>query len=221
MDSPRFSGQLLAFLIGVPLAWAVLLLFHPIGSGDLYDEVHDEVARWQVVHVGTIFFIGLMGLAVYLLVRDLPGTAARISRWAAAVFVLFYGAWEAVAGLAVGALVQYTNDLPAAQRSTGSDAIESVNDNAIVGDFGLLAIVGALAWITAVIAAAFAVRRAGAPLSAAVLLGLSAIVVNHPPPTGPLGLAFFAAAVVLMARAQSARRPVTMTEAAPNVGTGT
>jgi hypothetical protein len=84
MDSPRFSGQLLAFLIGVPLTWAVLLLFHPIGSGDLYDEVHDEVTRWQVVHVGTIFFIGLMGLAVYLLVRDLPGTAARISRWAAA-----------------------------------------------------------------------------------------------------------------------------------------
>jgi hypothetical protein len=221
MDSPRFSGQLLAFLIGVPLTWAVLLLFHPIGSGDLYDEVHDEVTRWQVVHVGTIFFIGLMGLAVYLLVRDLPGTAARISRWAAAVFVLFYGAWEAVAGLAVGALVQYTNNLPAAERSIGSDAIESVNDNAIVGDFGLLDIVGALAWITAVIAAAFAVRRAGAPLSAAVLLGLSAIVVTHPPPTGPLGLAFFAAAVVLMARAQSARRPVTRTEAAPHVGTGT
>jgi hypothetical protein len=106
MDSLRFSRQRLALLIAVPLAWAVLLLFHPLGSREMYDELRDEVTRWQVVHVGTLFFVGLMGLAVYLLVRDLPGTAARVSRWAAAVFVLFYGAWEAVAGLAVGALVQ-------------------------------------------------------------------------------------------------------------------
>ena len=220
MDSLRFSGQRLAFLIGVPLAWAVLLLFHPLGSGELYDEVRDEVTRWQVVHVGTVFFIGLMGLAVYLLVRDLAGTAARVSRWAAAVFVLFYAAWEAVAGLTVGALVQYTNGLPTPERSTGSDAIESVNDNAIVGDFGLLAAIGSLAWITAVIAAAVAVRRAGAPPSAAVLLGLSAIVVNHPPPTGPLGLACFAGSVVLIARAQPVRRPVERPGPVPPVGMG-
>jgi hypothetical protein len=165
-----------------------------------------------------VFFIGLLGLVIYLLVRDLPGTAARVSRWAAAVFVLFYGAWEAVAGLTVGALVQYTNGLPAAERSTGADAIESVNDNAIGGDFGLLDGVGALAWITAVIAAALAVRRAGAPLSAAVLLALSAIVVNHPPPTGPLGLACFAAAVLLIARAQPARGPVERPGPTPGVG---
>lgn len=178
------------------------------------------MTRWQVVHVGTLFFIGLMGLAVYLLVRDLPGTAARVSRWAAAVFVLFYGAWEAVAGLAVGALVQYTNGLPAAERSTGSDAIESLNDSAIVGDFGLLGSIGSLAWITAVRAAAVAVRRAGAQLAAAVLLGLSAIVANHPPPTGPLGLTFFAGAVMLIARAQPARRPVETPRPASTVGMG-
>jgi hypothetical protein len=215
VESLRFSGSRLAFLIGVPLAWAVLLLFHPGGSGKLYDAVRDEVTRWQVVHVGTIFFIGLMGLAVYLLVRDLRGTAAGVSRWAAAVFVLFYGAWEAVAGLAVGAVIQYTNGLPAADRSIGSDAIESINDNAIVGDLGLLGGIGSLAWITAVIAAAVAVRRAGAPLSAAVLLGLSAIVANHPPPSGPLGLAFFAAAAVIIARAQPAGRPIERPGPAP------
>jgi hypothetical protein len=218
MYSPRLSRQGLAFLIGVPLAWAVLLLFHPSGSGALYDDVSDQVTRWQIVHVGTLLFIGLMGTAVYLLVRDLPGTAARVSRWAAGVFVLFYGAWEAVAGLAVGALVQYTNGLPVRERPIGSDAIESVNDNAIVGDFGLLGSVGSLAWITAVIAAAVAVRRAGAPLAAAVLLGLSAIVANHPPPTGPIGLACFAGAVVLIARARPAGTPVEEATAAPTVG---
>lgn len=112
MGSLRFSGPTARVLIGVPLGWAVLLLFHPLGSGQLYGEVRDEVTRWQVVHVGTLFLIGLMGLAVYLLVRDLPGTAARVSRWAAAVFVLFYGAWEAVAGLTVGALVHTRTAFP-------------------------------------------------------------------------------------------------------------
>ena len=208
MDSYRLSRQRLAFLIGVPLAWGVLLLFHPSGSGALYNAVRDEVTRWQIVHIGTIFFIGLMGIAVYLLVCDLPGTAARVSRWAAGVFVVFYGAWEAVAGLAVGALVQYTNGLPATERPIGSNAIESVNDNAIVGDFGLLGSIGAAAWITAVISAAVAVRQAGAPLAAVVLLGVSAIVANHPPPTGPIGLACFAGAVALIARAQHAARSV-------------
>jgi hypothetical protein len=35
------------------------------------------VDRWLVVHLGTSLFTGLMGAAVYLLVLDLPGLAAR------------------------------------------------------------------------------------------------------------------------------------------------
>jgi hypothetical protein len=125
-----------------------------------------------------------------------------VTRIASAVFVLFYGAWEAVAGLAVPAMVQYTNGLPASERAIGSDAVDALNADPIVGDFGILSMVGAGAWIVAVIAAAFAVRRAGAPRSAAILMGLSAIVVQHPPPFGRLGLAFFAGAVVLIYRSQ-------------------
>lgn len=33
MGSAPFTRDQLAFLIGVPLAWAVLLLFHPTGEG--------------------------------------------------------------------------------------------------------------------------------------------------------------------------------------------
>ena len=43
-----------------------------------------------------------------------------------------------------------------------------------------------LAWIVAVIAAAIAYRRAGAPLLATLLLALSFMVVSHPPPIGPI-----------------------------------
>ena len=202
-----FRPAELAFLVGVPLAWAVLLWFHPDvpDPDNVYGGLRDEVATYQIVHVGTLIFIGLMGVAIYMLVRDLPGKAATISRLAIAPFVLFYSAWETVIGLATGALVQHANDAPAGGRPAVSDAIQSLQDNLIVGEMGILSIVGGLAWITAAIAAAVAVRRAGAPVLATVLLGLSVVVVSHPPPIGPIGLACFAGAVLVLYRSQQSR----------------
>lgn len=179
--------------------------FHSdVPPDDVYGGLRDEVAPYQIVHLGTLIFIGLMGVALYLLVRDLPGNAARISRLAIGPFVLFYGAWETVIGLAVSALVQHANDAPARQRPAVSDAVQAVGSDVIVGDPGVLASIGALAWIAAVIAAAVAVRRAGAPILATALLGLSLIVVSHPPPIGPIGLACFAGAVLVLYRNQRA-----------------
>jgi hypothetical protein len=204
MDSPvRFNRPLLAFLIGVPLAWAGLLWFHPdVDPDHVYADLRDEVVAYQVVHVGTLVFIGLIGLALYLLVRDVPGRAATISRLAIGPFVLFYAAWESVIGLAIGALVQHGNDAPVRQRPAVSDAIQSLGDNVIVGDPGIVGSIGALAWIVAVVAAAIAYRQIGAPLLATILLALSFMVVSHPPPIGPIGLLCFASAVALLAHAQ-------------------
>ena len=81
-------------------------------------------------------FIGLMGVALYMLVRDLPGKAATISRWAIGPFVLLYSAWESVIGLAVGALAQHANDAPADARPAVADAMQALGDNAIVGEAG-------------------------------------------------------------------------------------
>jgi uncharacterized membrane protein YgdD (TMEM256/DUF423 family) len=66
----------------------------------------------------------------------------------------------------------------------------------------------------AVIAAAIAYRRVGAGLFASILLALSFIVVSHPPPIGPVGLAFFAGAVALFA-IQSRREPLATPPPAP------
>ena len=105
--------------------------------------------------------------------------------------MLFYAAYESVIGLAIGALVQHGNDAPVRERSAVADAIQSVGDNVIIGDPGIVASVGSLAWIVAVLAAAVAYRGLGAPLLATVLLGLSLVVVSDPPPIGPIGLVCF------------------------------
>jgi hypothetical protein len=217
-----FTPAVTAFLIGVPIAWAVVLLFHGNAPrDDIYSGLRDEVVRWQVVHVFTLVAIGLMAAAAYLLARNLRGTAATVSRCALLPFVVFYSAWEAVIGLATGALVQEANDASASERSAMSDGIQGLQDNVIVGDPGIALALGALGWWTAVIAAAFAYRRAGAPRLAWVLLGLSVIIVAHPPPAGPVGLVFFAAAAALLARwerASLARFPAPAESTAAAVG---
>ena len=89
-----------------------------------------------------------------------------------------------------------------------ADTIQSIGSSAIIGDAGVVGLLGALAWAVAVIAAAVAYRGAGAPALAWLLLAMSAVVASHPPPIGPIGLVFFAAAVALLARSERASRRV-------------
>ena len=95
-------------------------------------------------------------------------------------------------------LVQHANNVPAGERPAAADAVKALWDNPISDD--LLLSVGGVAWVVAAIAAAIAYRGLGAPTSGVVLLGLSAVVVVHAPPVGPIALVVFAAAVILLAR---------------------
>lgn len=208
MDSARFSRGEFAFLIGVPLAWAVLLLFHPGGEGDIYPALRDDVTPWLVVHVGTMVFIPLMAVAIYLLVQGIENTAARVSRIALAPFALFYTAWEVLLGIGTGVLVQDVNGLPVAERGTGSTLVNDFTENILIRDFGVFNIIGTLSLITATIAAGIALRQqAGVPVSVPILLGVCGFMIAaHPPPFGPIGLVLFVAAVLLYARSQTATR---------------
>lgn len=202
MGSGRVDSYRFTFLPVVAVAWGVLLVFHPATQGDMYGALRDQVTAWLVVHVGTLVFLGLVGVGFFLLVRDLPGQAARVSRIAIGTFVLFYGAGEAVLGIATGVLVRNANSAPAGERAGAAEAVQALWDDFITGD--LLLGVGAVAWILAVLAAAIAFRQAGAPTLVSLLLIPSALVAFHPFPLGPIGLLFLAAAVVVLARSRNA-----------------
>jgi hypothetical protein len=191
----------------------VLLLFHPAPDpDDIYGSLRDEPTRWLVVHFGTLVFIGLMGAAVFLLVRGLPGLSAQISRVAAGAYVLFYGAGEAILGIAAGVLVKYANGAPENEQAGVAAAIQTLWDDVLSAD--VAATLGAIAWAVAIIAAAIALRQAGAPLAVSLVLAVSTIALLHGPPIGPVGLLCFAAAVALLARssAQSAVARATQPE---------
>jgi hypothetical protein len=212
MDSPRFSRDLLAFLIGVPFAWAVLLLFHPGGEAtDVYGSARDDVTAFLVVHLGMLIFIPLMATAVYLLLRGVGGTAAKVARIALIPFVIFYSAWETLQGIANAVLIDQVNALPQAEREVGATLVQDFAESPLVRDMGVFAVPGSLGLIVALIAAAVALKReAGAPAPVAALLGISGFLITaHPPPFGPTGLALFVVAILLLSRRPlAARAPV-------------
>jgi hypothetical protein len=197
------------FLVVVPLAWAILLFFHPGGEGEeLYSDLQDQVTRMLIVHIGMLLFIPLMAVVVYVLLRGVEGTAALVSRIALAVYVVFYGAWEAMYGIGLGILGDAVNGLPEAERATGAAVIQEYGEHVLIRGFGVLVSIGSVAFVIATIAAGIALRRhAGAPLAVPILLGLSGFLIPaHPPPFGPTGLALFIAAVLLFAHSQSSAR---------------
>ncbi len=193
-------------MIGVPLAWAVLLLFHPKGEGDqIYADLDDQVAAAITVHVGMMLFIPLIAIAIYLLLRGVEGTAARVSRIALIAFVVFFSAYETLQGTATGILTNELNGLPEEDRATGATLIQQFAEHPLARDFGFFAVIGSLAILVVAVAAGVALRRhAGAPLSVPILLGIFGLLIGgHPPPFGPVALVCFAAAVFLYWRSQS------------------
>ncbi len=210
MDLPHFSRREAVFVIGVPIAWAILLLFHPAVGDPVYESLADDASAFFVVHVGMLLFIGLIGAALYILVRDLPGTAARVSRVAIGPFILFYAAGETVLGIATGVVVDYGTDAPAEELEGVAAAAQALWDDFIAAD--LLIGLGGVAWWVAIVAAVVAYRRVGATTPALVLLGLSVFVAFHDPPIGPIALACFAGAAALLVRRQdvSSEPPTTL-----------
>ena len=206
MEGARFSRNEAAFIIGVPIAWAILLLFHPQGdAGSIYADINDDVTAMLVVHVGTLLFIPLMAGVIYLLVRGIESTAARVCRIALIPFVVFYGAWETLQGIANGILVDKVNNLPAAEQGVGANLIREFAESPLVADFGVFAAIGGVGLVTATVAAGLALRNdAGAPTSVAVLFGISGFLINaHPPPFGPAGLVMFVIAFILLVRSEA------------------
>jgi hypothetical protein len=202
MPKRRSSRAEIVFVIGVPLAWSVVLLFHPTGDGeDFYPIIRDQVTAWMTVHVGTLLFVPLIAAVVYLLLLGVEGPAAQVSRVALAPFVVFYAAWEVLIGIGVGVLAEEVNGLPAAEQDAGARVLEGFADSGIIRAFELI---GTGSLLVALTAAGIALRRrAGAPLAVPVLLVLAAVPIAwHVRPFGQVGLALFIAAVLLVVRAR-------------------
>jgi len=209
MGIPRLTRNEAAFVIGVPIAWAILLLFHPGGEGDsIYAEIQDETTEMLVVHVGMLIFIPLFAIAVYLLLRGIDSIHATVARWALIPFVVFYSAWESLQGIANGILVDEANGLAEADRGAAAALIQDFAESPLATDFGVFAILGSLALVVVGITMGLALRDAGGPNWSPAVFGIAALLISgHPPPFGPIGLLIFVVGVLGVMRSRPAGEP--------------
>jgi hypothetical protein len=185
-----------AVLLGVPLALAVLEIFHP-ERPDNASEAVEQGVWFMWFHFVQVPLIGLIALAIYLLTHGLEGLSVGVSRWAIGVFAVFFSAYDAAAGIGTGYALRNARGLSAGAQEAIYEAVKDMPVLSLI--FGL-SVVGTLGWVVALAAAAMALRRAGASLGPFVLLILAGVFLlgGHPYPAGTLAFgSFFVAAAWL------------------------
>ena len=116
MTLPRWRRLLPGVLVvGPPLALAILELFHPHPPHDLFQL---DVRTWLLVHYLQLPLMPLAALSVVALVRGASGLVAGLCRVAMFVFAVTYTAFDTVAGIVTGVLLQaaHETDTPEAWR---------------------------------------------------------------------------------------------------------
>ena len=170
-----------------------MLLFHPSPYDDVAGELLPIANWWLTLHTIVFGLVPLMGVALWMLTAGIEGVIATLSRAAAVVFALFYDAGDAIAGISTGILARAAGEGSLGERAAVS-AIETLFHNPVNN---LLFSIGKYAWIVALVLAAVALLRAGAPRLPLVLMALPAyfLTFDHAFPFGSLTFgSFFAVA---------------------------
>jgi hypothetical protein len=189
-----------ALLVGIPLAWIVVALVHPQGTGDAYDMLDDKVGLWLGVHFAQPVLSLGVAAALWMLLAGRTSTAATVARVAIPVWLVSFAVFDSVTGIASGLAVRHANSLDGAeQRGAGSTA-DYLVDNRITADFSPVWLIQAGALLTAVIATALVLRSAGASRAVFVTMLVGSLLVFHAGPAAAVGLVALAAAFVLADR---------------------
>jgi hypothetical protein len=182
-------------LLGPPLALAILEVFHP-QPDETVRALMDASTWFAAFHVIQLALTGLVALSVLLLADSFGRAGAWVTRIGIGVFLVFFSAYDAVAGIGTGLAMRSARDLTATQQE---GVFEVVKDWPAVGPPFALSIVGTLGWVAAVGALAFAARRQGAPRREWIFIGLAALFLlgGHPFPQGTLAFGCFCVGALL------------------------
>jgi hypothetical protein len=174
--------------------WIVVALVHPMGAdGTLYEGLHDRIPLWLGLHAAQLVLSIGLAAGLWAALGGLHGAAARTARAALPVYLVFFAAFDAVAGLATGLAVHHANSNSGAVRE---GAISTADYLMSAANLSPVNAVGATAMTIAIAGSAVALRHAGAPRSlwAMILTGLLGAMHAGPGAAlgfGALALAFF------------------------------
>jgi hypothetical protein len=206
-SSVRLTASFLVVL-AIPLAWAVLLLFHPNPEGEPFQGVRDVVDRWLVVHVGQLVLTPFLVLVVWRLLDGFEWRAAKLSRGAAVVWAVFFTAYDSIQGIATGLLIRFADrDLSGEEQAGLASALDYlVSDSRLAGNISAIGLIGNVAWVTVAIGSAVCLHRACTGKWAVIAACGSVLFVMHTAPAA-IGLVAFAIAAGLRERQRPHQEP--------------
>lgn len=205
---PHTLGRRL-LVIGVPLAFAVVSVFHPTPARP--SNLADEVGWWTTLHLLQIPMLLLMACAVLTLGWTYNGRAVTVSRVASLIFIATYPAYDSFAGLGTGFLVQHAQGKDEAAREVLHAAAAELLDSPLDSS---LYVPGTLSWMVAVVSLAVALRHGPGGRAVSILFAAAGLsLIDHGRPFGVISFGLFAAGAALFEFRQS--RAVTPMDAVP------
>jgi hypothetical protein len=199
MTSTRRNKSILVVLLAAPLLWVVPAVLHPVG--DPYAGIADETDRWLFVHISQLLLAPFLGALVWMVLGGLGSVAARVARAALVLWLVFFSAFDAVAGIATGVLSRHANTLAGDEREGVVAAIDFLFDDSqlVGGGFSVLGNLGHGAWMVVAVAGAVAFHQAGARRAVVAAMLLSVLFAAHSGFPAAIGLvALFAAARLVL-----------------------
>jgi hypothetical protein len=176
-------------LLAPPLLLAALEIIHP-QPDETVQALMDASTWFAGFHVIQLALTGFVALSVLLLADGFGRANAWVTRLGIGVFLVFFSAYDAVAGIGTGLAMRSARDLSAVQQEGVFDVVK---DWPALGPPFALSIVGTLGWVAAVGVLALTARRQGAPRPEWVLIGLAGVLLlgGHPFPWGTLAFGCF------------------------------
>ncbi len=189
-------------LIGAPIGWIGAVLLHPSASPEtVYEDLAAAADRWLLVHFAQLVLTLALGVALWMAVAGRRGLAATITKVAVPVYLVFFSAFDSVAGIATGLVIRHAQTMPAAQVDGAASTTEYLAMNHMTGDLSPLSSIATIALTSAVVGLAMTLRSAGA--TRLVWMGTFGGVLLNFHGAGPIpavGLAAFAGAMYLADR---------------------
>ena len=139
-------------VLGTPLAVGILNLFHPSSQA-----IRPNLAWWITLHILNLPLFALLGLAAILLLDGKLGALATCSRALLAIFAVLYPAFDAMVGIGSGMMIRFATTLPASQQGP---IVLATREFFRFGTPAItIALVGSMAWLLGLLAAAVALAR--------------------------------------------------------------
>ena len=204
----RLSPTLRRILIlAPPLVVAVYEIFHP--NPDVTAAAVMEVAGWfALFHAIQLVLFPFLVLSIALLAQNLGVLGHWVTRLGLVLVLVFFSAYDAIAGIATGLAMRAARDLPVAEQNA---IFEVVKDwpgfEPAVFAIGAVAVIGmvlALAMLTN------GARRLDVGRGPVILLAVSTVVAfgGHPFPFGTVAFGCLFLAALWLDRLGYGRNPV-------------